>query len=296
LQITNRFNLPEIVVEALTKDTYTKGDSVRSITTLIDSPQIRILQEEHDDDITQDVTDFLWARFGTAMHDMFEKAAADLTSDKEGQIISEERLYFEKHNWKISGAIDLQQVSSDGVIISDYKVTSAWSVIFDKKEWHSQLNAYAWLVRHAKKIPVKQLRIIAILRDWLRRKAEESRDYPSSPITIINIPMWSDAEQDIYMNSRINLHQSAEFDYLATDDPLPLCSPKERWQKSTTYAAMKKKRVRAIKLFDSMEDAEKHVEKLGKDHYVQTREGLNTRCEQDWCRVSQWCEQFKNSN
>ena len=49
------------------------------------------------------------------------------------------------------------------------------------------------------------------------------------------------------------MHSKFEFQILDGDPtyPLPQCSPKERWQKETTYAAMKKKRVRAIKLFDS---------------------------------------------
>jgi len=291
MEITNRFDLPDVVVAALTSDTYTKGDSVRSITTLIDSPQIRLLQEKYDGQITQDVTDFLWSRLGTAAHDMFEQAATQFASE---EVISEERLFVDRDDWKISGAIDLQQISTQGVIVSDYKVTSVWSVVFDKSEWHSQLNAYAWLVRHAKQLPVERLRIIAVLRDWVRRKAEEGGNYPVSPITIIDIPLWSDQEQDHYMRDRIDLHQTAEFDYLTSNKPLPECSAQERWQKETKFAAMKKGRVRAIKLHGSLTDATAHVEKLGKGHYVETRKGENTRCEQNWCRVSEWCEQFNN--
>ena len=173
MKITNRFDLPDVVVRALVHSDYSRGDSVRSVTQLIDSPRIGILQREHDEEIEQDCVDFLWSRFGTSVHTMFEVAA-------EGQdCISEERLFVEHQGWKISGAIDLQHVEPDGVIISDYKVTSVWSVIYDKQEWHDQLNAYAWMVRHAKGLPVKQARIIAILRDWQRRKAQEDAGYSS---------------------------------------------------------------------------------------------------------------------
>jgi hypothetical protein len=71
-----------------------------------------------------------------------------------------------------------------------------------------------------------------------------------------------------------------------------LCSDKERWTKPTTYAVKKSGRVRAIKVHDSIKTAEEQVEALGKDHHVETREGECVRCSGDWCRVSQWCDQY----
>ena len=286
MKITNRFDLPDVVVRALVHSDYSRGDSVRSVTQLIDSPRIGILQREHDEEIEQDCVDFLWSRFGTSVHTMFEVAA-------EGQdCISEERLFVEHQGWKISGAIDLQHVEPDGVIISDYKVTSVWSVIFDKQEWHHQLNAYAWMVRHAKGLPVKQARIIAILRDWQRRKAQEDAGYPQSPITIIDIPVWSEDEQDAYMDQRVQLHQDAEFER-AIDGDLPPCSAKERWQKDTTYAVKKQGRARALKIFPNSDAAEIYAASLGDGHSVEERIGESTRCTQNWCRVAQWCDQFQ---
>ena len=49
----------------------------------------------------------------------------------------------------MSGAIDRQEID-DGVSIYDYKVTSVWSLIFDKPEWERQLNCYAYLVEKKK--------------------------------------------------------------------------------------------------------------------------------------------------
>lgn len=288
MPISNRFNLPDVVVKALTTDHYTRGKSDISVTSLIDSPRIGLLQREHRDDIEQDAVDFLWSRFGTSVHNMFEDAA-------EGEnCISEERLYQENNGWTLSGAIDLQHVEDDGVIVSDYKVTSAWSVIFDKKEWHHQLNCYAWLVRHAKKLPVKKLRVIAILRDWSRRKADDS-NYPQSPIMIVDIPLWSDQEQDQYIDFRMRLHQSAEMGWVH-EKALPFCSEGERWVKPTTYAVKKKGRSRAIKIHQTAEDAIRHSEQLGEGHSVEERKGSATRCEQNWCRVAQWCDQYQGGS
>ena len=49
MKITNKFNLPDFVVEVLTNSDYTRGESHISVTQLIDSPRIRILQRMHDD-------------------------------------------------------------------------------------------------------------------------------------------------------------------------------------------------------------------------------------------------------
>jgi len=289
MPVSNRFNLPDVVVKALTVDTYSRGNSDISITTLIDSPRIGILQKEHDGEIEQDAVDFLWSRFGTSVHNMFEDAA-----EGDDTCISEERLFNDVQGWTVSGAIDLQHVEPDGVIVSDYKVTSVWSVIYDKVEWHRQLNCYAWLVRHVKQLPVKQLRIIAILRDWQRRKAEEGGNYPESPIMIVNIPLWSDDEQDKYVDTRVRMHQSAHGGW-AFDNELPYCSESERWVKPTTYAVKKKGRVRAIKIHDTAEDAIRHSEQLGEGHSVEERKGSATRCEQNWCRVAEWCDQYQGA-
>ena len=282
MKITNQFNLPQIVVDALTQDDYTKGKSNRSVTQLIDSPQVAILQREHHDEMSQDVVDFLWSRFGTSVHGMFEKAVEDTTAVG---VVSEERLYAEVEGWTISGAIDLQELHDDGVLVSDYKVTSVWSVIHDKTEWHNQLNAYAWLVRSAKDLPVKGLRIIAILRDWQRRKAQMEEDYPKSPVHIVHIPLWSEDDADKYIRGRVRLHQEAEYDYLVSGSDLPACTAAERWEKPTTYAVLKKGRKRAVRVLTTREEAESYIEPLGTGHAIEERLGESTRCSQDWCHV-----------
>ena len=286
MKTTNQFNLPDVVVSALTRDTYDPGDTTFSVTQLIDSPRIGILQQGHDSAIERDVVDFLWSRFGTSMHNMFEDAV-------EGdQYITEERLFYETQGCKISGAIDLQEKTPEGLIIRDYKVTSAWSVIYGKSEWETQLNAYEWLVRHVMYVRVAAVEIVAILRDWNRRSAETKADYPQSPIQIIRISRWTEAEQDAYMDERIRLHTEAEKSFFM-GDPLPLCSDEERWMKPTKYALKKGKNIRALKIFDTMEAAQQSLETKDDSHHIQERPGEYTRCEQDWCRVSQWCDQFR---
>ena len=293
MNITNDHNLPSFVVDALTTDTYSKGNSNRSVTQLIDAPRIGVLFTEHEDSIDKDAVEFLWTRFGTSVHNMFE----DAVESKEN-LITEERLYVKSNDWVISGAIDLQEITPEGRIISDYKVTSVWSVIYDKKEWHHQLNAYAWLVRHATGDTVKQLRIIAILRDWKQNDAKKGGDYPQSPIQIIDIPLASDINQNAYMDQRIKLHQEAEFAFLCGEQ-LPLCSDEERWKKPDTYALIKDGGSRAIRVFENEKDAiafrrEAKIKARKKSDkvFMETRKGTPTRCQQNWCKVAPFCDQF----
>ena len=77
MQLTNKHNLPKPVVDALTKDNYSRGSSNRSITQLIDSPRIRILRAEHDAEMTEDASEKVWSVLGTAVHNMFEDAVSD---------------------------------------------------------------------------------------------------------------------------------------------------------------------------------------------------------------------------
>ena len=284
--ITNKFNLPDFVVDALTYSDYSRGDSNISVTQLIDSPRIAQLQREHADEQTKDAVDFVWSRFGTSVHTMFEESLKATGSD----VVTEERLFTETQGWKLSGAIDAQEVADDGVTISDFKVTSAWSVIFDKSSWHTQLNVYAYLVRKAKGQTVKKLQIVALLRDWVRRKAEQGGDYPTAPIVVLDIPMWSEAEQDAYVESQMRQHIEAT----NTDQPLIFCTSEETWEKETVYAVMKKGRKSAVRLYKTEAEAEERAEKEGSNHSVEVRKGEKTRCKGDWCGVSKWCDQYQS--
>jgi len=282
MKITNRFDLPAPVVRALTTDDYSRGKSDLSVTQIIDSPRVRLLRKQHDEKIEEDVSDMVWSVLGRAAHKVLED------SDEEGYTI-EERVFAEVEGWRLSGAIDLQK---HGNILSlyDYKVTSVWSVIYGKSSWETQLNCYAYLLWKAKKQKVGALNIIAILRDWNRRDAGKP-DYPSSPIMEIPIQLWSQDEQQRYVTERVRLHQDAESS-MVLGEPLPLCSAEERWEKQTTYAVRKKANKRALRVFKSMDEANAFLEE---GMVIDERKGESTRCAQDWCRVSQWCEQYQEA-
>ena len=289
MKVTNKHNLPEPVFKALSKDSYSMGDAEISVTTMIDSPRVNILRRKHWDELTEDVSDKVWSVLGTAVHNIFE-------AEESADYILEERLHVTFKDWKVSGAIDVQKMNPDGTLsIADYKCTSVWSVIFGKEEWVDQLNCYAWLVREVKNLTISDLQIIAVLRDWKQREAENNAEYPQSPIVTIDIPIRDPTEQSKIVEGYLELHTDARLQDMLGGDLLK-CTDKQRWLRGEKWAAMKKGRKRAMKLFDNEEDATNFCEDSAEKLYVEHRPGEPTRCHQDYCRVASFCDQWRSND
>lgn len=287
MKITNKFNIPQTFVNVVKRPQYTKGDVNLSVTELLNSPQIVQLRTKHIDELETDVSEMVWSLFGTAVHNILEHG-------KDDNHIVEERLFTQFEGWKISGAIDLQEIHSDGVDIKDYKVTGAWAVQQEKADWVNQLNCYAWLVEKVKQQPVRSLQIVGIVRDWSRRDAEAKETYPQAPIVTIDIPLWPFEQREEYVRSRLVLHNEALFNRQVNDE-LPPCTPEEMWEKPTVYAVKKIGGVRAKTLFGELDRAEEELATLNakkKEYEIEVREGERTRCEK-FCQVSQFCNQHQ---
>ena len=286
MKLTNKHNIPQTFINVLERPTYSKGAAHLSVTQIINSPKIVALTNKFADEIEQDVSDMVWSLFGSAIHKVLEHGADD-------NHLIEERLHAHVDGWNISGAIDLQIVNECGSIsIRDYKTTSAWAVMNDKVEWEQQLNIYAWLVETVKKSPVKDLGIVAIIRDWSRRDAATREGYPSAPIKELPINLWSYEERDKFVRDRISMHSACEF-ALEADELLPPCTPEEMWEKPTVYAVKKKGAVRAKSLHDNEQEASVVAMQLGSEFEVETRLGERTRCA-NFCPVNTWCQQWRD--
>jgi hypothetical protein len=284
MKLTNKHNLPETFVNVLQRSNYTKGKAHLSVTELINSPRITQLRKKHFDEIEEDVADKVWAIFGTAIHAVLEHGKG------ENHVI-EQRLHANMDGYDISGAIDLQEVDEDGIHISDYKTTGAWAVMNNKKDWEQQLNCYAWLVEKVKKVPVKSIKIIAIIRDWSRRDAGFKEGYPEAPIKSIDVPLWSFQDREDFIKEKIRLHSDALF-ALETGDNLPVCTPEQMWEKQTSYAVLKVGGKRATAVFETQEEADEKLQSLGKGYEIQVRPGERTRCA-NFCQVRDFCNQWK---
>lgn len=281
MNITNNFNLPQTFINILHKPTYSKGASHISATELLNSPRIVQLKQKHWNDLEQDASEMVWQLFGTAIHNILE-------GGRDKHHIVEERISLDFHGWKLSGAIDLQEVFEDGIVINDYKVTSAWAVMNEKSDWKNQLNIYAWLVEKAKGAHVKSLNIIAIVRDWTSRETNRE-NYPQSPIVTISIPLWSFEEREAYVKKRLDAHNGAYF-AMNTESELPLCSSEDMWEKPESFAVIKHGNKRATSVHPTREEAEEAIPD-GK-YYVAHRPGERTRCEK-FCQVSKFCSQYQ---
>lgn len=288
MKLTNKFNLPQTFINVIHRPTYSKGNSHISATELLNSPRIVQLKHKHWEDIEVDASEMVWQLFGSAVHSILEHG-------KDENHLIEQRLFSVFEGWTISGQIDLQEVFEDGIVISDYKVTGAWSVMNEKQDWHNQLNVYAWLIYRAKGIPVKGAQIIAIIRDWTAREAQVKDGYPPSPIATIEIPLWSYEEQEAYVRNRLSLHSEAYFAHHADDD-MPLCTAEEMWEKPTMYAVRKDGNVRAKSVHETREAAQEALDQIkpkkGEVFLLEVREGERTRCK-SYCQVSQFCDQYQ---
>ncbi len=276
IKITNRKNLPQIIVNAVSNDGYSSGGSDYTATTLIKPAYIVNLEKKHKDELQQDVADMLWAMYGTAVHYIIERAATE--SD-----LVEERFFAEVADKNISAQIDHY---ADG-IITDAKLTGAYKVKKamtedDYEDWEAQLNIQAYLMRQ-NGYDIKGLQILAMVRDWSRAKHNPKsynyeHGYPDQ-IEVINIPLWSEDAQKGYITHRIDL--------LANPEP---CTQAERWQKPTRYAVMKPGGKRAVKLCDSeAEGLQIGMDKNIPDFYIEKREQPCVRCE-SYCLVSSFCD------
>jgi hypothetical protein len=282
MKITNKYNLPEALVNAMLEDGYSKGNSEYSVTGLLQPPKVALLREQYDDQIEMDVSDKMFTFLGTALHKVLESTVMP------DNCTYEERLHTKIEGTTISGAIDVQERGPNGTTVWDYKVTSVWSVINEKTEWVEQLNMYKWFVETVKGERVVGLKICAFLRDW--SKNGNGANYPQASIVTIDIPMWTATETEEFIMKRLNAHKKAKMlkDF---GEELPPCSNAERWMSETTFAVKREGRKTAIRVLTNVDEAKEMAAK--ENGYVETRLGEPRRCAGNYCQVSQWCSQYQ---
>lgn len=285
--ITNKHGLPEEVYNALCKNRYA-GDATQSsgysATALIAPIQQTILKKRYPGCGSEDAIDRVWSLFGHIAHSLLEEHGSD-------DALTEKRFFADIYGTKISGQVDHYK---DG-IITDYKTTSAYKIC--KKsydDWEKQLNVYAYLAR-ANGLEVRNLRIIAIIRDWSEADAYKP-DYPKTPIVEIPLTLWDYTTQDQWVRSRVS---QIEFNETKGDDALMPCSREERWQAESKWAVLKDSSAkRASRVFDSEQEAWSYLGSLTLanrtgDEIVVERQGEPRRCLK-YCSVSSVCVQHQD--
>ena len=279
MKLTNKQNLPEAFVRAVSRSDYNNQGTL-SVTTLLRPPQIVQLEKLHVEEIEEDAADRLWMLFGSANHYVLEKTRTD------GDLI-EERLFLEVDGHRISGQLD--RLTQEGVLV-DFKFTSVWAAIDmnkngTKKDWEAQLNMLAALIRE-NKLPQgmnpepKALRLMIACRDWRESESKRMEDYPPKVFTI-EVDMWPHEKAMEFIRERIKVH---------TQPYIP-CTDEERWTKPGVFAVMAGKK-KAERLLQTKAEAEEWVKvnQLEKFEIVE-RPTTYTRCE-GYCPVAKFCTQF----
>lgn len=277
MKLTNRLGLPDAVVKAVTNDTYTKGDSDISITTLIAPPRIRVLKKLHEDKIEEDVSDRIYSLLGQVMHGILDRASLGETD-----AIHEKRFYVEIEGVRVSGQLDTYNLNG---LIQDYKLVSLYQVKDGvKEEYEQQLNCYAALLR-GNGLEVNALELVCILRDWSKGKAKSDYTLPQQQIIKLQVPLWSQEKALAFLTDRVKIHKAA-------NKKLTLCTPEERWADPDKWAVMPKKNAaRSLKNHLIEEEAKEHSASV-KGSFVEFRPGVNKRCDA-YCSVAPFCTQYK---
>ena len=282
MKITNKYNLPQALVNAAEKHIHRKADI--SVTELINPVRQYWLKQRHWDEIEEDVSDMFWALLGTAFHLLMEQGADRNT-------LVEEYLVANVAGMELSGTVDLYSNNTIGMI-QDWKTTSVYKILKgDFSDWEKQLNVYAYLFKlHG--FDVDKLEALAALKDFSKPKSRREKKYPPAPLIAIPLPLWDNKITTDYIQKRIQLMKQAKD---LPDDKLPLCSDEERWATPDIYAVMKKGRKSAInaRITDQAEATAFALQHKDKDKlYIEYRKGESKRCN-DYCPVKQWCSQYK---
>lgn len=282
MKITNRLNLPEALVKAVSTERHNKPGCY-SATTLLKGTRETLLTQRHWDLLEDDAGDRIWTVFGSAVHSIFEKQN-DSTFKEE---------YFEVQvtpQTKITGRVDCYDMADSTLI--DWKTSTVWKVIYkDFEDWKRQGLIYAWLMGKSG-LKVKRCKFIALLKDFSKTKAKNDRSYPQSPCFVYEYEV---TDRDLCEIEKFIMNKTQDIERCSAmdDESLPECTAQERWQDETKYAAMKQGRKSALKLFDAKEEAEKYISELeDKKVYLEERKGTSKKC-MDYCPCRAFCSYYK---
>ena len=282
MKITNKYKLPRAFVSFAESD-YKYTPNRYSVSTLMNGATETVLKYRHHHRIEKDVSELIWAIFGTATHKVLEEQ--EISKHEK----AETKIECKVNGSTISGIYDLY--NSKTKKITDYKTTSVWKVINkDFEDYRLRGLIYAYILKQ-QGIDVDRAEFILLLKDHSKTKADVDRTYPNRPVYVYRYDIT--ANDLIFIeNFIINKLIQIKKQELLSDDELPGCSSEERWATPTKYALMEKGKKRAIKLYDIEMDAKSRLKENSK-YYVEIRPGKDNKCE-NYCDVKDFCPYYKN--
>ncbi len=284
MNITNKLGLPQPFSDAVTKE-YKYKDKQYSVTTILKDVREILLTRRHNDEIEQDVADMIWLILGTAVHKVLEDSQEEDTEFKEQHFVEEVQ-----NGYKLSGQADLYNAKEK--MVTDYKTCSAWKIIYnDWEDYRKQLLMYAWAFRKMG-FEVGKGQIVAIIKDHSKTKAKIDNNYPQYPVYR---KTFNFAEKDF---EEIEKYIKEKFTEIAKyedtpDNELPVCSEEMRWNDGDKYAVKKKGNKRALRVYDTLEEAEIHL-KQDEGLELEIRKGEDKKC-LEYCSCCEFCNYYKEN-
>jgi len=282
MKIINKLNLPEGLSRAVSVNRHNDPGCL-SATTLIQGVKQIILTERHWDSLEDDVSERIWAVFGSAVHSLLE-------SEGENDF-TEQEMSCKIGDVTVTGRIDSYDMERG--VICDYKTASVYKIKcgnFD--DWYKQGMIYAWLLTR-NGFNASKCRFIAMLKDHSKTEAKRDCGYPQSPVYIYEFSVSAQRLKEIenYIARKVEDYCS---NAALPDDSIPACSPEEHWDRPSKFAVRKEGRKTAIRLYDSLEDAESHRARLGEGHFVEHRKGESIKC-RSYCLCARFCGFYQDN-
>ena len=271
---TNKLNLPK-VFEKLQE----RKDPIPhryGITELLGSTREIKLKRKYFDKLEEDISEHIPALFGSAVHKVFEENS----NPEESEI----KMEVEFGEDVVVGIID----HVDGDIIEDYKTCSVSKYTKqDFDDYKMQVYAYAYMRMIKFGIISRKGKIYMLMKDWSKIKAYKSSNYPTSPIYVLEFPIY-DSDYDFifnYINNKLKELNNNE---------LPLCSDEDRWYTGTTYAVYKNVGdKKAALVAETEQEAHDYItNKCDGKGEIQVRKGEYLKCKY-YCLCSKFCDQCK---
>lgn len=285
--ITNKKNLPSQLQRALERE-YTYQEKRYSVTSLLNPVRQTLLTRRHNYSIELDVSDGIWMLFGQGIH----KAIQDVEYEDHEKV--EQRLEAKFGEFTLSGIVDY--INTEQLFILDWKTTSQWTYKLRNTDnssidsYVTQLKLYSvlWFLNTGQWIQNGKLALL--LKDYKNNPYPQPGD-PDGPVQILEFDLGDFSTMNQWVQDKFVGINNSE---LLPDDELPMCTPKERWNKGSKYAVMEKGVKRALKVYDNEDEAEQRVGdefKNGRKCYVEERPGEDVRCLK-YCSAAPFCSHW----
>lgn len=329
--ITNKFNLPQTLVDACQTDTHRVAGDI-SVTQLIDGPQVRILKRLHD--YETDVSENLYMLMGTALHHILERANIS-EERKRAFILTAETIIAKAESIKGTHADKAQQLINAGnfifALIPSFFGTEENRYIFERTlqldfgtmtlygtfDLYDKVtgilydykfcSVYNWVFPEARIKWERQTNIYAymLIQNGYKvngiRVVAFFRDWSEHGFIrdSKNYPDAQVKELNIQMYPGEQVHKyilnRIKIHSDAEHGQITLCNGEERWAKSDQHAVKTGKSKKALRVFDDKAQALSFIQENRhkySDLFIEFRPGESVRCER-YCQVSKFCPQYK---